>query len=60
MGRAAGPGPSRAEAWAEIERALGRFDTPTGFEGPCELLVGSGSAHGIGWPGWGEEVTWPS
>jgi len=31
----------QAEAWAEIEEELGRFETAAGFEGPCELLVGS-------------------
>ena len=33
----------REDAWAEIERELTRFETPTGFEGPCELLVASGT-----------------
>lgn len=33
----------REEAWAEIEHELARFETPTGFEGPCELLVASGA-----------------
>jgi SAM-dependent methyltransferase len=33
----------REDAWAEIERELARFDTPAGFEGPCELLVASGT-----------------
>ncbi len=33
----------REHAWAEIERELTRFETPTGFEGPCELLVASGT-----------------
>ncbi len=33
----------REEAWVEIERELARFETPTGFEGPCELLVASGT-----------------
>jgi ubiquinone/menaquinone biosynthesis C-methylase UbiE len=31
--------PAREEAWAEIERELGRFEGPDGFEGPCELIV---------------------
>lgn len=31
--------PAREEAWDEIERELGRFEGPGGFEGPCELLV---------------------
>lgn len=30
-------------AWAEIEQALHRFQTPTGFRGPCELLVAAGT-----------------
>lgn len=33
----------REEAWAEIERELARFETPAGVEGPCELLVASGT-----------------
>ena len=33
----------REEAWAEIEHELTRFETATGFEGPCELLVASGT-----------------
>ena len=32
----------REEAWTEIERELSQFETPAGFEGPCELLVASG------------------
>ena len=31
----------RAAAWAEVEEALGAFDGPEGFVGPCELLVGA-------------------
>ena len=34
----------REEAWAEIERALGEFAGPEGFVGPCEVLVGGGTA----------------
>jgi SAM-dependent methyltransferase len=30
-------------AWAEVEEALGAFEEPAGFAGPCELLVGIGS-----------------
>ena len=26
-------------AWREIEETLGQFETPSGFEGPCEMLV---------------------
>ena len=33
----------REDAWAEIERELARFETLAGFEGPCELLVASGT-----------------
>ena len=29
----------QSSVWAEIESALGRFDTPDGFVGPCELVV---------------------
>jgi SAM-dependent methyltransferase len=32
----------RAAAWAEVEEALGAFEEPDGFAGPCELLVGVG------------------
>jgi SAM-dependent methyltransferase len=31
--------PAREEAWAEIERELGRFEGSDGFQGPCELIV---------------------
>jgi hypothetical protein len=27
--------------WDQIAAALTRFETPDGFVGPCELLVGS-------------------
>jgi SAM-dependent methyltransferase len=34
----------RADAWAEIEQALGRFEGPGGgFEGPCELIIAAGT-----------------
>lgn len=33
----------REQAWTEIERELERFETSDGFEGPCELLVASGT-----------------
>jgi ubiquinone/menaquinone biosynthesis C-methylase UbiE len=33
----------RAAAWAEIEEALGSFEGPDGFVGPCEMLVVSGT-----------------
>lgn len=34
---------ARAEAWQEIEEALGQFEGPGGFVGPCEMLVVSGT-----------------
>ena len=34
---------ARAGAWREIEEALGQFDGPDGFVGPCEMLVVSGT-----------------
>jgi SAM-dependent methyltransferase len=37
------PEPEREAAWAEIATELGRFEGPSGFEGPCELLVGVGT-----------------
>ncbi len=33
----------RAEAWAEIEQELARFEGDGGFEGPCELIVAAAS-----------------
>jgi SAM-dependent methyltransferase len=33
----------RAEAWAEIEQALGQFEDSGGFAGPCEMLVAVGT-----------------
>jgi len=36
-------GPEQDEAWAEVEEALGAFEEPDGFVGPCELLVGIGT-----------------
>lgn len=35
------PEAEREGAWTEIARELARFETPTGFEGPCEMLVAS-------------------
>jgi SAM-dependent methyltransferase len=32
----------REETWAEIGRALEEFESPGGFTGPCELLIGAG------------------
>jgi len=31
--------PARQEAWAEVGAALGQFEGPAGFTGPCQLLV---------------------
>jgi SAM-dependent methyltransferase len=33
------PEADREAAWTEIAEALGRFDGPDGFVGPCEMLV---------------------
>jgi len=33
----------RAAAWSEVEQALGQFEGPSGFVGPCEMLVVSGT-----------------
>ena len=33
----------REAAWAEIEHELREFEGPDGFEGPCELVIGSGA-----------------
>ncbi|MGH9153627.1 MAG: class I SAM-dependent methyltransferase [Acidimicrobiales bacterium] len=33
----------RPAVWDRIEAALARFETPDGFVGPCELLIGSGT-----------------
>ena len=30
-------------AWREIEEELRKFESPSGFEGPCELIVIAGS-----------------
>ncbi|MCA1623324.1 MAG: class I SAM-dependent methyltransferase [Acidobacteria bacterium] len=32
----------REETWREIEQELRQFESAEGFEGPCELVVGSG------------------
>src|SRR5581483_4065164 len=34
----------QADTWAAIEEALGRFEGPDGFVGPCELLVAAATA----------------
>jgi SAM-dependent methyltransferase len=31
------------QAWTEIERALAQFVGPTGYDSPCELLIGVGT-----------------
>ena len=33
----------REVAWQEIEQRLSAFETPTGFEGPCEMIVSVGT-----------------
>lgn len=33
----------RTDTWREIESVLGKFDGPSGFVGPCEMLVGVGT-----------------
>jgi hypothetical protein len=33
---------ARAAAWKEIEQELRAFEGPSGFEGPCEMLVAVG------------------
>ncbi|HZQ16981.1 MAG TPA: class I SAM-dependent methyltransferase [Gaiellaceae bacterium] len=33
----------REDAWREVEEALRAFDGPSGFAGPCVLLVGAGT-----------------
>jgi ubiquinone/menaquinone biosynthesis C-methylase UbiE len=37
------PETERESVWEEIERELGRFEGPDGFEGPCEMVVGAGT-----------------
>lgn len=34
----------REEVWSEVERELSRYETASGFEAPCELLVAAGTA----------------
>jgi SAM-dependent methyltransferase len=36
------PESERQDVWEEIERELRQFEGPSGFEGPCELIVGVG------------------
>jgi SAM-dependent methyltransferase len=33
----------RADAWAEIEQALGRFEQDGRFEAPCEIIIAAGA-----------------
>jgi hypothetical protein len=33
----------RADAWAEIEQALGQFEHDGVFEAPCELIIAAGT-----------------
>jgi SAM-dependent methyltransferase len=35
----------REEAWREIEHELAQFESASGFEGPCELLVAAGTSR---------------
>ena len=37
------PEAEQAAAWAEVGEALRQFEGPSGFTGPCELLVGTGT-----------------
>lgn len=37
------------ETWAEIEEALGAFESERGFEGPCEMLVASARKQPLTW-----------
>ena len=34
----------RDDVWPEVEDALRQFEGPDGFVGPCEMLVGAGTA----------------
>ena len=34
---------AQEETWAEIEQALGEFEGPDGFVGPCEFVIGVGT-----------------
>lgn len=35
----------RAQVWRDIQTELERFETPSGFVGPCEMLVGVGTVR---------------
>ena len=41
------PQEERDAAWDEVEDALGQFDGPGGFVGPCELLVAGATAPAL-------------
>jgi hypothetical protein len=34
----------REATWQEVHQALTQFEDPTGFESPCELLVGAATS----------------
>jgi ubiquinone/menaquinone biosynthesis C-methylase UbiE len=36
------PESERGTVWQEIEEELSQFESPDGFEGPCEMVVGAG------------------
>ena len=36
--------PEREDAWSEIESEISQFESPNGFEGPCELIIAAGTA----------------
>ena len=38
------PPAEQEETWAEVEAELRQFEAPDGFSGPCEMLVGAGTA----------------
>lgn len=35
---------AREAIWAEVHKAMSVYETPAGFAGPCELLIGAGVA----------------
>jgi len=37
------PAQEREDVWAEVEDLLRQYETPSGFVGPCELLVAGGT-----------------
>ena len=36
------PDPEKESVWEEIEKELQKFETETGFTGPCEMVVAVG------------------